>query len=433
MNEWDNDINNLFKRAAKEYPLKTGKGEWYKVEKNLYENNIATKSNTRYSFFRKNVLTAIIILLLIFGISVSYHSIFQPPSANTTAFNASELSHTKKQKLSSTNSATNEIQSQTNPNAKTAKKDFLNKPEYLSKAPINKSEIIPKSNSYLPIMANSDDYTYSNNISLLPIQQSEIVSNNFEKEISIVSLLAVNKPINPVCTSTMMDVQMPLALFNPDAVEINDKANEPHKIILKLSPFFHKFYIGLTGSAELSKVKNSGFTSPGNSFSLVTGYRLNTNLSVESGVRRNNLFYKSYGSYYDRSNLNLTSMAEIVNVNGYNRISEIPFLMRYHFTSHTKNSFTIAAGTNISILHQENYSYLVNRFGKSESISREYNKTSAKLFSNFIISAGHESYLVHNTTLRIEPYYKIPIRTTGNGNLAVTGMGANIGLITYLK
>ncbi len=437
MNEWNNDINNLFKRAAEEYPLKTGKGEWYKVEKNLRSKQIVIKTENGNNLVKRVGLFALIIFFIISGIIVSYHTGVQQPSSNYKSESKPKSAEPKKQTVLSGKKVSTEKQDQFQLKQNEKNPDIMSKKRNPTIKLQIKPEIVAKVGNYRINANNNSIYLNSSNLSSTTLDQPYTASHYIETTFPTERILNVYKPDKLISNTIIFDQQKTQAFLTLDAFDTNKKnneyRNEPHKINMHLSSFFQRFYVGVTGSAELSKVKNSGYTNPGNSFSLVTGYQLNGNLSFETGIRRNNLYYKSFGTYYDRSKLNLTTSAEIVRVNGYNRISEIPFLMQYRFTGHSKNRFKLAAGTNLTILHQENYSYLVNRFGKSESIKREYNKTSAKLFSDLIFSAGHESYLGHNTVLSIEPFYRMPIRPTGNGNLSVTSIGANIGLIRYLN
>lgn len=432
MKEWDNDIDNLYRRAAEEYPLKTGNGEWHKINNKLRAGNTAD-GVVRTTRRNRNIFIASILLALFaFGIYelISHQNV--PIVATTLPGNQSlEQSveraerdgenHSKQFQVPESGSETTTTNRSTGIITAQSKTDVSNSTSFENAIPAS----IPENYNKSVISLND------------AVHQTEPVTTEIYLKPKQVEQLCLRQA-KPYTFSMLSQIeQKQPALINYDKILLKNsfgkKEEKPIKLNLRLPPFFSRLYFGITGSPEFSKVKNSGFTTPGSSFGIVAGLQLNNQLSLETGVRRNNLFFKTFGHYYDRSKLNLNERAIITTINGYNRATELPFLLRYRSVSLSKNSFSIAGGTNLIISHQENYNYLVGKTDRSKNVSREYNKSPVRLFSNMLVSVGYERYLGLETALRIEPYYKLPLRGVGAGDLPVTSMGVHIGLIKYFK
>ncbi len=439
MNEWDNDINNLFKRAAEEYPLKTGKGEWHKVEHKLSNKHTNALYEKKPNSFKKySVLLAF--LTIAFAGFIAWNQYYFDESTAKRALTQQTDAPKKIIKPQSTNHDSDTLNALSNksvaikngkPSQHGASMDLEHTNSQYNRA-INSS--IKDDITINAISAHLDKIKTSPGdvADLLKLSNYSI-----DKDAAIEPIESLITPTNTLVSPDRLSLSNIDQIHQPLNIDIANNFSYSRKksTVLKssLTPIIENMYMGLTASAEFSSVKKSGFTNVGSSFSLIAGYQFSNKLSFETGVRRNNIFYKSNGAYYDRSNFNLTDKAKIVSLRAYNRITEVPFMIRYSVTKSEKNNFSFAAGTNITILHQQNYTYEIDRYREKVSIYREYDKAPAKILSHLLISAGYDREITNNTKLRVEPYYKLPLRPMGAGNLSVTGFGASIGLIRYLN
>src|SRR4030095_8942403 len=97
------------------------------------------------------------------------------------------------------------------------------------------------------------------------------------------------------------------------------------------------------------------------------------------------------------------------------------------------SKFFAAAGTVSNIVHREQYNYEYEKNGQQIEGFKKYYKSAENLFSNIQLSAGYEKTIGAIGTVRVEPYYRIPLNGIGRSDLPVTSAGINIGLIKYFK
>jgi hypothetical protein len=424
MKEWNDYTDKLFREAAEGYPLQTGSGNWKDVEVLLEAEKIKLKRASKFQTRKQYALLAPIIFMS--AISISLSILINPISEESTPLH---------------------VQSSRSPIVAKQQNETSVFKKNSSDVDIIKSELNDQNRtSVFPDEAHHSDngsvlepgHKITTKLASLPLTHQgaslkawSVISGPNVIIPSLVSLKNILAPEwkNKIALTSTLNSHFQVC--DPD----NSEANRRSPITLKLSlpPFFERIYIGFSAAPEMSWVKNAGFTSPGSTIGMIAGIQLNDKLFLETGIRRNNLYFKSSGDIYNRENLNLSDLATIQQVNGYNRITEVPLALRYQLALFGKNKITGSLGTNFTLSHQQNYSYQVSRFGNSEKISREYNKAPVQAFTQFSFSTGCERRIGQKTTLRMEGFYKVPIRGMGAGNLPVTSAGLSIGLIRYLK
>lgn len=193
-----------------------------------------------------------------------------------------------------------------------------------------------------------------------------------------------------------------------------------------------RFYIGAVVAPEYTSVKHQQFTKPGINFGVVTGYQFSRKLSVELGILLAKKYYYTDGKYVQKNDL-ARDGSDILSVDAYNSITELPFAIKYNFSEKKSSNFFATAGLVSYVMHKELYNYSYDADGQLKEGVKYINKSSNYYFSNVQLSVGFDHAVSKNTTIRIEPYYRIPISGIGISDLPVTSVGLNLAITTKVK
>ena len=191
-------------------------------------------------------------------------------------------------------------------------------------------------------------------------------------------------------------------------------------------------YAGIIGGPDISTVKSHSVKNTGFNMGIILGYQLNKKLSIETGLMWDKKFYYSEGKYFSTRKIYLPPNAKITNVNGNCSMIEIPLNVKYNFKSSGKTNWFTAAGLSSYFMKKENYKYTIVSTGAPYPYSKTYNQSSTFLLSALNVSAGYSRFLGKNTSLRVEPYAKIPLKGVGIGSLPITSVGVNMGVTKKL-
>jgi hypothetical protein len=112
---------------------------------------------------------------------------------------------------------------------------------------------------------------------------------------------------------------------------------------------------------------------------------------------------------------------------------EVPLNVRYDFNPDNKNRWFVSAGLSSYFIKDESYDcmYYYPSTGQSYLHTWPYNKGSNHLLSNLQLSGGY-IHKIGNVNLRIEPYFKIPIKGVGIGSMPLQSTGIHVGITKEL-
>jgi hypothetical protein len=176
--------------------------------------------------------------------------------------------------------------------------------------------------------------------------------------------------------------------------------------------------------------------SAGLNYGIIAGYRISHHLNIEISIIKGQEHYFTDGKYLSKDNVRLPNNTEIINLEGKSRITEMPVAFRYNFSSKKGPSHYFATlGVTSFIIHDEQFDYSLNKNGAQYVSNRSYKNASSNVFANMQVSAGYEGSLNRDRTIkmRIEPYYQLPLKGAGRGDLPVTNFGLKIGITTDIK
>jgi hypothetical protein len=193
-------------------------------------------------------------------------------------------------------------------------------------------------------------------------------------------------------------------------------------------------YAVLLGGPDLSTVSFQSTEQAGYSLGLLVGYRFNRRLSIETGLLWDKKNYNSSGEYFDKSKTTISANVDLLKLEGYCNMFEIPLNFRYDFATSKNHGFFAAAGLSSYLMKKEYYTYTYGVYNPmvmpytGGTYGKPYYNGNNYLMSIFQMSAGYEYAVGVNTKIRIEPYMKIPLQGIGIGNMRVSSVGLYFGI-----
>ncbi len=405
----NDNLEELFKKAADDYPLKTDNPDWDSVAAKLNSSKIVAAKNVKVLKY------AAVMFLLLITSSIIYNYQFK-------------LSENRKHGVKNSVAANVQL-------------------------PEIKKSTQPKNHSAIQLAgkiknSSSENFTIITNQSrqLMPSDQNLIADNtdfktNQQKTKDELLLAPVVKSNFANITNGsqlyLHNVQQPgisvneINFNNVDTITSCKSA----KTVIKLHPVTAKFYGVLYASPEFSTVKFQHIDNPGNKIGVALGYKINKKLSVEIGLQREHINFYTEGKYFDTSAIKLKPNTVLNDVDGKSKLTSVPLTVKYNFSSHKNAHFFAAAGVNaILVTHTERYNYSFSKNGVEGKHNRNYSwVTGPNYFTDIIASAGYETKLYRCFNIKVEPYYQIPLHNLGVGKVPVTSCGINIGIVKNLK
>ncbi len=197
---------------------------------------------------------------------------------------------------------------------------------------------------------------------------------------------------------------------------------------------FKRFYAGLMGGIDATTVKFQKIENAGYDLGLLLGYSFNKKWSMETGIFRDKKFYYTDGEYFNTSKIYVPANSKITTVDGNCTMWEVPLSVRYNFKSSASSTWFATAGVSSYIMKGENYKYVYYyaATGQSREWNSSYDNSSSHLISVAQISGGYTHRLGKIGDLRIEPYLKLPLRGVGIGSMPLQSAGVHIGITKRL-
>lgn len=190
-----------------------------------------------------------------------------------------------------------------------------------------------------------------------------------------------------------------------------------------------KVYAGLIGGPDISTVKYKSVSKIGYSIGLIAGYKAGKRLSIESGLLWSKRFYKSEGKYFDTKKLPIPAYVKIIDLEGYCQMYELPIGITYQFKTGKKSAWFSAVGLSTYFMKNEDYNYNYLSYGQPNTRYASYDNSANNWFSILNVSIGVNKKIARNALLRIQPYVKIPLHGIGIGSLPVSGAGLQAGIV----
>ena len=442
----NDDMDDLIRQAAEDYPLKIKGNDWDKIAGAMQSATVTTQpaKGKKYLWLLLLLLPLFIAIPFIYkdnntrqsAIHSSARKAGTVPAEQTAGKSINrDTAAVSKGKLSTPQTTLNSIsesKADKVPSEEKQQAEALNSPGHLKATIANSSRSTAsagnnKSNSLTGISVKSSNY-----VNVLPdlntvagsTLKNAIENNSMQAaDSSLPSSEQANKRTGELeNTSPLVDSSsknMVAVIPQEDSTATFKKMTIKHTTAVKTK----KLYAGLAAGLDVSSVKFHEINKIGHSTSLLVGYRINNKWSIESGVMWDNKHYYSPGDYFDKSRTGIPADDHIHFLNGTCRMFEVPLNIKYDFGSKKLSGFFVSAGLSSYFMKKENYEYHATYNGDYYVGYKQYKNSTNNIFSVANINGGYQFIFKNNNSLRIEPYIKIPLSGLGIGKLPFSSTG----------
>lgn len=188
--------------------------------------------------------------------------------------------------------------------------------------------------------------------------------------------------------------------------------------------FKKHIYISLVAGPDVSAVKFQGGSAAGFSAGIMAGITLSKNFSLETGLLIDKKNYFSSGKYLDKTTIGITDPDDYVSsVNGMGNFFEVPVIAKVNIIKKRRGNMFVAAGVSSYITHRERYNISIQRPAGQEMRDMDDDDLRLNLFSVMHLSAGYAFKINARSTMQVEPYLKLPFEGIGRSLLPITSTG----------
>jgi hypothetical protein len=412
MNYLDNDMDDLFRRAAEGYPLKTNTADWNAIVARI--DGIEPPAPKPHVGFRFGWL-----FLLALGILVAkplnrtvFHSagtsIFDGnPGQRRVTFAVPVTGRLQKQSVTAVVSPTT-VRSPLHGSLSRVslrKGDYhsTTHPQEMTFNGIRSGAALQKTTIQSPLSDNKEENPIAPHRAVLSLPVHATAAVHFG--------MLING-----ATATRVAGEYPLANDAPVSVRNPSGAR--------------RFYAGIVGGAGISNVKERWAGRPDIGAGILAGYRISKKVRVEAGLLLDKKYYSSEGQYMNTSKLSLPPNTKVEDVKGNCSMFELPLSVTFDFASTATRRWYAGAGISSYLMKNEDYKYIYfyGSTGQRAEHSRSYTNSTQNWLSVFQLSAGYVKALGKTIDLRVEPYVKIPVKGLGIGQLPVLSTGIQVGI-----
>ncbi|HUS03385.1 MAG TPA: hypothetical protein VMY77_16710 [Chitinophagaceae bacterium] len=423
-------MDDLFKRAAENYPLKTDGADWNAVAKKLAEpeeDKPAASGRYKHLFW--------LLLLLPLGGIYFYMSGKNEKPVNTA--NEIIVKQNNKDANAQGNNSPENIVEETSQQAPVSKKITPDVSNVKPAIRLNNSLVLVKPNRLQGQGRGRLNaiITSAGNITVSSDKQSEVTDQKTELATNTITadIAGTNKKDianNNTDENTINNLSDPK---RDDIKQDSDNKNTVEKKTTSLQKKNPKqkergLYAGIVVGPDISTVKFQPVKNIGVSMGVLVGYQINTKISVESGISWDIKNYYSKGEYFNKSIVYPNPNTKIKSVEGVCNMIEVPVMVRYNLAG-DKSNVSISGGVSSYIMKKEDYDYvIIYNNGQPYPHSSSYKNSSTDLLAVANFSVGYNRQVKKGVALRIEPYIKIPVKGVGMGSLPIMSTGLHAGI-----
>ena len=422
----NDDMDDMYRQAAEEYPLKTDSGDWNKVLEKMQSDGKEKipERKVRRRYFLLLVLIPLLLICTTYINNDSFKNATSAPLGNKTAIENQPLPGVEGKLNPVSDKKLVEIYQP---------KDRQTPASSHITTDVTKKDFERIDNSKQPDRAK--DKIIDSEVPAISNQFNESGKTKGPKDlISNKSAENINEP--PVA-STSADQNSPAPATDKNVIDNQPKETAAIPVVEKKKEKkdkkpANKFYVGFQAGPDFSMVKSSNIEGVGYGFGLVIGYNISKKIAVESGVLWDHKKYVSEGQHFKTDNINWPHVT-IYDLSGYCEMFEIPLNIRYNISANSRRTWFANAGLSSYIMKTENYDYYYERYGVYQTGNKEYKNTTTNWLSIVHLSVGLEKKLGAIGDLRIEPYVKLPVNGVGIGSMPLRSTGIYLGITRPIR
>ncbi|MBX2969279.1 MAG: porin family protein [Cyclobacteriaceae bacterium] len=440
-NQSDQELDNLFKRAAEQSEGDSAMPDWTDMN-----NRLDQVDRAGFIWQNKTVITGSILVLTV-AVLVWWRLDTGPEGDEVRSpveqvkdskdISNKDIAHESSIKSSESKTSENELSetssgfSRKDSNPSISDKDeeeqvssFFSKPEKISVLNAG-SRGVKDVNSSKEWNGQREDKKNGSPEDVKNLSAVGISDKNLEREIE--RLQITEKP-NTVATGNNQSglaltdsvafveelAREPEVTLAEDSKDVVEKPDEPAKAYRGLS-------VKLVVSPDYSTVKSTQPDKLGLNYGLLVEYGLTKNLSVATGLIRSNKFYSAhdiayYGQVSDR-------------VDGDCRMWDVPVMLYYTFSPQRTWSLYAGLGVSSYLMSKENYIYYIEGgYGNVYTYEQTIRGKNNEWFSILNLSVGLNKQLNTRWAIQLEPFYKAPLAGVGEGDVSLASLGAFFNL-----
>ena len=437
----NDDSEEIFRRAAENYPLKTDSPDWEPVLKKLKDQKARDRKPRKR---RTYILLLLLFLLSLTVIQYKYSiSVHKNKIQKFPGYSKTNAPQTALAKSEIKNKPGNFIQNEKllNPSPRNSAVSTPGTVIIFSKkniTAIKNNEIEDK--QYIPHNKSPRSLELETRINIIqPIAEDNASEAAMEKPVQSNNPENSNEPFLRDNGNKIVTKDISLKQPEQEAITISEKKIEKiedtSKAIKKAKPSKDKIkhiYAGIVAGPDFSSVKLQPIEKAGLNFGVVAGYRINKNFSIETGFLHAKKQYNSKGQYFSTINIHLPEYSYIEHVKGDCNMWELPLNLNYSFSKKGRSAWFISAGVSAYLMYKDSYNFDIEKNGEIYPYSKEYNLHDNKFPAVINIGGGYTYHIGKAAELRIQPYAKIPLNKIGTGELSIQSAGIMAGYIINL-
>lgn len=470
MKEDNNEFENLYKKAAENFPLKADDANWQSVLSALEEDDKKTPF-----YFNRNFILGLLLVLVSFLYVSTLLNHKNDLSNNAERKQAllqeqNKQQHNAKLKQEITDAVYKKIYDSLNANKKLDNANLNNANELTILNKKTASELDHVKLGHQSNIVNSKNIIkavrqqQSNLLSIRraiktssSVKTNEVISNQTSKELAInsktfqipskqnfqsreeKSLESSNKnPANNINTSSdkidsettyatrKESLTKPIKTIVVDSLKKTTVANPK-----KLASVFNKyFYVGALYAFDNTFEKNEKKNNEnGESFgiSLLLGYKISPKISLETGISFQNKEYYTSGNYFNKSILGANGSVD--GIEAENSFIEIPLTLKYDWLNKKQHNIFTGIGVSSYLVNREKYEFEEDVAGTINNKSVEFTTLTSTMFATCNFSLGYQFNFQKLGSIRIQPYLNIPLKGLGKSQEYLVSRGINVGWI----
>lgn len=194
------------------------------------------------------------------------------------------------------------------------------------------------------------------------------------------------------------------------------------------------WFIGITANTDVSFVKNQQTSKVGYGGGIVAGYHLKNGLSIQTGLSLDKKNYYTKAKYFDTKRLSYFQSGDVTlnYANGNCTMWEIPVNLSYDFKGGNKIKLFVTAGVSSYLMKNENYNFNYNFSRYTYDSAFNYPRSSKDFLSILNLGAGANIQAGKNVLIQVQPYFKVPLKGVGIGNLSLKSTGLNLSVVKQI-
>jgi Outer membrane protein beta-barrel domain len=425
----DNDIDDLYRRAAEDYPLNASGSDWNKVFNAL--NQQPEEERKRPFLFWKSATILTLVLTLPLLIAHNWHPSPLSRIGSTDQAGKSDVTSIAHKPTPGQDKArsTFTASSPANNPVVTANSSTNNSTS-VKPLPIHKQVVqkiaIPPVTPKKKMTQTPARKPFNSGVALKARPSGSFAPATESQPESAPSSLTIqpSKTVSTLAMSGPLSIN-PLALTSDRTpiVKPSDRQKQPS---VKTS----HLYLSLMAGVDQSNIKMQKTSSPGYTTGVLATYQFSSRFSVEAGAFLDQKSYYTKGAYFKTK---LYYNANIQSVDGTCQMIELPVQLKYRFGQSQDRYWYATTGLSSYLMKKENYDYTYTTTSTTPYEGyKSYRNSTNNWFSVLRVSGGYSRNIGRLGSIRIEPYLGLPLNGLGIGKLPITSAGLNIGLTRRL-